>query len=86
MLRRIRSLPAHSLLRRHQVKPFSEKASEKVQHQVKPSKTTSSEKAGEVPWKDVPLDPRPPWVYSTTAGLRLILFPSEYFRLLPLAG
>jgi hypothetical protein len=67
------------------VKPFSEKASEKVQNQVKPSKKTSSEKAGEVPWQDVPLDPRPPWVYSTTAGLRLILFPSEYFHLLLVA-
>lgn len=40
----------------------------------------SSEKAAERTGKhrsdDVPPDPRPQWVYSTSAGLRLILIPS----------
>lgn len=59
---RICSLPAHSLLRRHAVKRFSQKG---------------TQKADGVHWEDVPSDPRPPWVYSTSAGLRLILIPSE---------
>jgi hypothetical protein len=58
----IRLLPAHSLLRRHAVKHFSQKV---------------TQKADKVRWEDVPLDPRPPWVYSTSAGLRLVLIPSE---------
>jgi hypothetical protein len=57
----IRSLPAHSL-RRHAVKRFSQKVTQKTDI---------------VRLEDVPSDPRPPWVYSMSAGLRLILIPSE---------
>lgn len=59
---RIRLLPAHSLLRRHAVKHLSQKV---------------TQKADRLRWEDVPSDPRPSWVYSTSAGLRLILIPSE---------
>ena len=59
---RIRSLPARSLLRRHTVKRLSQKVTQKTDG---------------VRWEDVPSDPRPPWVYRTSAGLRLILIPSE---------
>ncbi|KAI9512371.1 hypothetical protein F5148DRAFT_1162812 [Russula earlei] len=40
---------------------------------------TSLPKVGKVRWEDPPMDPRPPWVYSTSAGLRLILIPSILF-------
>jgi len=62
--RRIRSLATHFLLRRHPVKSFSEKANKKI---------------GNVHREEIPSDPRPPWVYSTSAGLRLILVPSIIF-------
>ncbi|KAI0252333.1 hypothetical protein BJV78DRAFT_1201814 [Lactifluus subvellereus] len=64
MFRPIHSSPAHSLLRRHGVKHFSEKV---------------SQKAGNVHREDVLPDPRPPWVYSASAGLRLVLIPSILF-------
>ena len=62
MIKSIRWLPAHSLLRRHTVKPFSQKVTQKTDRVQK---------------EDVPSDPRPPWVYSASAGLRVILIPGE---------
>ena len=44
----------------------------------------SSEKAtktGKSRWEDVPYDPRPPWVYSTSAGLRFVLVPGVSYIL-----
>lgn len=41
----------------------------------------SSEKAtktGKGRWEDIPSDPRPPWVHSTSAGLRLVLIPGVH--------
>ena len=64
MFKRISSLPVHSPLRRHTLRHLTEKA---------------TQKSGKIGWEDVSSDPRPPWVYSTSAGLRLILIPSEYF-------
>ena len=67
MFRRIRihrSPPVRSLSTRHAVKRFS---SEKA------TKRTRKDR-----WEDVASDPRPPWVYSTSAGLRLVLIPSAY--------
>ena len=59
-----RSPPVRSLSTRYAVMRFSsEKATER------------SEKDR---WNDVPSDPRPPWVYSTSAGLRLVLVPSVF--------
>lgn len=68
MFRRIQSHrlpPVHSLSTRYAVTRFSsEKATERT---VKDR------------WEDVPSDPRPPWVYSTSAGLRFVLIPSIIF-------
>jgi len=64
MFRRIISWPVYSPLRRHTLRHFTEKA---------------TQKSGKIGWEDVPSDPRPPWVYSTSAGLRLILIPSILF-------
>ncbi|KAI0269789.1 hypothetical protein BC834DRAFT_863376 [Gloeopeniophorella convolvens] len=64
MFRRIGFRPAQLFSRRHEVRPFSEKAARKV------DKSNS---------QDVPSDPRPPWVYSTSAGLRFVLIPSILF-------
>ncbi len=67
MFRRIQSLrspPVRSLSTRYAVRRFfSEKATERT---------------GKDRWEDVPSDPRPPWVYSTSAALRLVLIPSAY--------
>lgn len=43
---------------------------------MKPFSQKSTQKTDGVQREDVPSDPRPPWVYSTSAGLRLILIPS----------
>jgi len=69
MIKPIRCSPARTLLRRHAVKHFSQKV---------------TQKADRVHLEDVPSDPRPPWVYRTSTGLRLILIPSE-FKLLAVA-
>ncbi|KAF8501037.1 hypothetical protein F5888DRAFT_1801562 [Russula emetica] len=62
--------PAHSLLRRRAVKTFSQKVTQKTDR---------------VQREDIASDPRPPWVYSTSAGLRLILIPSILFYAIFLA-
>jgi hypothetical protein len=67
MFRRIRSHgspPVRHLSTRYVVMRFSSE------------KTTK--KTGKGRWEDVPFDPRPPWVYSTSAGLRLVLIPGVY--------
>ncbi|KAI9443169.1 hypothetical protein H4582DRAFT_2126351 [Lactarius indigo] len=56
-----RSPPVRPLVTRYAVMRYS---SEKA-----------TERSGKDRWEDVPSDPRPPWVYSTSAGLRLILIP-----------
>jgi len=38
-----------------------------------------TQKTDGIRFEDVPYDPRPPWVYSTSAGLRFILIPSALF-------
>jgi len=42
------------------------------------SSDKAAERTGKDRW-DVPSDPRPPWVYSTSAALRLVLMPSIIF-------
>ena len=64
-LRRIRPSAAQSLLRRYSAKRCPENPQNKVRN---------------TQWEEIPSDPRPQWVYSTSAGLRLILIPSEYFH------
>ena len=64
-LRRIRPSAAQSLLRRYSAKGRPE---------------TPQNKVGNTQWEEIPSDPRPQWVYSTSAGLRLILIPSEYLH------
>ncbi|KAI0004563.1 hypothetical protein BJV74DRAFT_808144 [Russula compacta] len=44
---------------------------------VKHSSKKATQKTGHR--EDITSDPRPPWVYSTSAGLRLILIPSILF-------
>ncbi|KAH8989684.1 hypothetical protein EDB86DRAFT_1883301 [Lactarius hatsudake] len=43
------------------------------------SSEKATERTGKDRWEDVPSDPRPPWVYSTSAGLRLTLIPGILF-------
>jgi len=57
-------LAAQSLLRRYSAKGLPENAQNKARN---------------TQWEEVPSDPRPPWVYSTSVGLRLILIPSIIF-------
>ena len=42
------------------------------------SSEKATERSGKDRWNDVPSDPRPAWVYSTSAGLRLVLVPSVF--------
>ncbi|KAI0304465.1 hypothetical protein B0F90DRAFT_1815790 [Multifurca ochricompacta] len=62
MFTRIHSPLMRRLSGRYRVKNFSEKITQKA--------------PGKARWEDIPSDPRPPWVYSTSAGLRLVLIPS----------
>ncbi|KAH9049967.1 hypothetical protein EDB84DRAFT_1451966 [Lactarius hengduanensis] len=64
-IQRHRSPPVRSLATRYAVMRFSSE---------KPTERTGKDR-----WEDVPFDPRPPWVYSTSAGLRLVLIPGILF-------